>query len=135
MKKTRHTATQIVGMLREAEALLGTGKSVPEVARHLGIGESTFYRWRGEYTGVQVDAVTRLKELEEENRRLNRWLRSRPWTSACCGRWRGETTEPGAEACRGRARSAGAGNLRAPGVQSAEAGEVDPAVGRSQGRA
>ena len=70
MKKTRHTATQIVGRLREAEALLGTGKSVPEVARQLGIGESTFYRWRGEYTGVQVDAVTRLKELEEENRRL-----------------------------------------------------------------
>ncbi len=70
LKKTRHTATQIVGMLREAEALLGTGKSVPEVARHLGIGESTFYRWRGEYTGVQVDALTRLKELEEENRRL-----------------------------------------------------------------
>lgn len=70
MKKTRHTATQIVGMLREAEALLAAGKSVPEVTRHLEIGESTFYRWRAEYTGVQVDAVTRLKELEEENRRL-----------------------------------------------------------------
>lgn len=70
MKKTRHTATQIVGMLREAEALLGAGKSIPEVVRHLGIGESTFYRWRAEYTGVQVDTVTRLKELEDENRRL-----------------------------------------------------------------
>ena len=70
MKKSRHTATQIVGMLREAEALLAAGKSVPDVVRHLEIGESTFYRWRAEYTGVQVDAVTRLKELEEENRRL-----------------------------------------------------------------
>lgn len=70
MKKIRHTATQIVGMLREAEALLGTGQSVPEVCRHLGIGESTFYRWRGEYTGVPVDQATRLKELEAENRRL-----------------------------------------------------------------
>src|SRR4028118_239967 len=70
LKKTRHTATQIVGMLREAEALLGTGKSIPEVARHLGIGESTFYRWRGEYTGVQVDAVTRLAGLEGADRRV-----------------------------------------------------------------
>lgn len=70
MRKKRHTPTQIVGMLREAEALLGTGKSVPEVCRHLEIAETTYYRWRAEYTGVQVDQVTRLKELEEENRRL-----------------------------------------------------------------
>lgn len=70
MKKTKYTATQIVGMLREAEALLGTGRSVPEVCRHLEIGESTFYRWRAEYTGVPVDQAKRLKELEDENRRL-----------------------------------------------------------------
>lgn len=70
LKKIRHTATQIVGILREAEALLGTGRQVPEVCRHLGISESTFYRWRAEYTGVDVDQVTRLKELEDENRRL-----------------------------------------------------------------
>lgn len=70
MKKIRYTATQIVGMLREAEALLAAGKSVPEVCRHLGIGESTYYRWRGEYSGVQIDAATRLKELEDENKRL-----------------------------------------------------------------
>lgn len=70
MKKIRHTVTQIVGMLREAEALLGTGQQVPEVCRHLGISESTFYRWRAEYTGIPVDQVTRLRELEEENRRL-----------------------------------------------------------------
>jgi hypothetical protein len=40
------------------------------VCRHLKIVESTYYRWRAEYTGVPVDQVTRLKELEEENRRL-----------------------------------------------------------------
>lgn len=72
MKKTRYTATQIVGMLREAEALLGTGKNAPEVCRHLEISESTYYRWRAEYTGMQVDQVTRLKELEDENARLKK---------------------------------------------------------------
>jgi putative transposase len=70
MKMNRYTPTQIVGMLREAEALLGTGKTTGEVCRHLGIGESTYYRWRAEYTGVPLDQVGRLKELEEENRRL-----------------------------------------------------------------
>jgi transposase-like protein len=70
VKKNRYTATQIVGMLREAEGLLGTGKTIEEVCRHLGIAESSYYRWRAEYNGIQVDQVTRMKELEEENRRL-----------------------------------------------------------------
>ena len=70
MKKMRHSATQIVAKLREAEALLSTGKTVEEVSRHLGIAETTYYRWRAEYNGIQVDQVTRMKELEEENRRL-----------------------------------------------------------------
>ena len=70
MEKKRYTPTQIVGMLREAESLLDTGKTVVEVCRHLKLAESTYYRWRAEYTGVPLDQVTRLKELEEENRRL-----------------------------------------------------------------
>ena len=59
MKKNRHTATQIVGMLREAEALLSTGKKIEEVCRHLGIAQSTYYRWREEYNG-------RLKQVVAE---------------------------------------------------------------------
>jgi putative transposase len=70
VRKNKYTATQIVGMLREAEALLSTGKTIEEVCRHLGIAESSYYRWRAEYNGIQVDQVTRMKELEEENRRL-----------------------------------------------------------------
>lgn len=42
------------------------------MCRHLGISESTYYRWRAEYTGMQVDQVTRLKELEDENARLKK---------------------------------------------------------------
>jgi transposase-like protein len=70
VKKKQYSPTQIVGMLREAESLLDTGMTVGEVCRHLKIVESTYYRWRAEYTGIPVDQVTRLKELEEENRRL-----------------------------------------------------------------
>lgn len=51
MKKTQHSATQIVGMLREAEALLTSGRTVPEVCRHLKIAEPTYYRSRAEYGG------------------------------------------------------------------------------------
>jgi len=74
MKQSTYTTTQIVGMLKEAEALLSSGKTVPEVCRHLKIGESTFYRWRAEYTGVKPDQVKRLKELEQENARLKKMV-------------------------------------------------------------
>lgn len=72
MKKAKFTVAQIVGMLREAEVLLATGKTVAEVARHLKIGESTYYQWRAEYAGVEPDQAKRLKALEEENRRLKK---------------------------------------------------------------
>lgn len=72
MKKKRFTVTQIMGILREAEALLSTGKSVGEVCRHLQVGESTYYQWRAQYTGVEPDQAKRLKALEEENRRLKK---------------------------------------------------------------
>jgi hypothetical protein len=72
MKKRKFTVTQIVGMLREAEALLSTGKTVSEVCRHLTIAESSYYQWRAQYTGVEPDQAKRLKDLEEENRRLKK---------------------------------------------------------------
>jgi transposase-like protein len=72
MKKAKYTVPQIVGLLREAEALLDTGKTVAEVCRHLKIGESTYYQWRAEYAGVEPNQVKRLKALEEENRRLKK---------------------------------------------------------------
>ena len=72
MKKRKFTATQIVGLLREAEALLNAGKTAEEACRHLNIGVSTYYRWRAEYLGVELDQAKRLKDLEEENRRLKK---------------------------------------------------------------
>ena len=62
----RKTESQIVAILKEAEA----GWSVQEICRQYGIGQSTFYKWREKYGGMEASDVKRLKELEEENRRL-----------------------------------------------------------------
>lgn len=72
MKKRTFTPTQIVGMLREAEGLLSAGQTIAEACRHLKIGQSTYYQWRAQYTGMELDQAKRLKDLEEENRRLKK---------------------------------------------------------------
>ena len=70
MKRRRHTPEQIIRKLREAERLLGEGKTMPEVAKALEVSEQTFHRWRNQYGGMKADDVKRLKELERENSRL-----------------------------------------------------------------
>ena len=66
MKKTRFTQEQIAFALRQAE----TGTRVAEVIRKMGISEQTFYRWKKQYAGMGVAELRRLKQLEEENRKL-----------------------------------------------------------------
>jgi putative transposase len=70
--KKRHTPEQIVRKLREAEAKLATGASLPQVARDLGISEATFHRWRNRYGGMNPSETKRLKDLEKENIRLKK---------------------------------------------------------------
>ena len=70
--KKRHSAEQIVAKLRQADVQLGKGLKVPEVCKHLGISEQTYYRWRKEYGGLRVDQAKRLKQLEHENARLKK---------------------------------------------------------------
>lgn len=60
------TESQIVAILKEAEA----GMLMKDICRKYGIGNSTFYKWREKYGGMEASDVRRLKELEEENRRL-----------------------------------------------------------------
>ena len=72
MARKRYTAEQIIGHLRQAEILLSEGKTIIEAARHLGVSEQTYYRWRKEYGGMEVDQARRLKELDLENQRLKR---------------------------------------------------------------
>jgi transposase-like protein len=66
------TAEQIIGKLREAEVELARGKTVPEVVRKIGVTEQTYYRWKREYVGLRTDQAKRLKDLEQENARLDR---------------------------------------------------------------
>ena len=68
----RHSPEQIVRKLRQAEAELAAGASVPKLARRLGISEATFHRWRNHYGSMKADAMKRLKELEKENARLKK---------------------------------------------------------------
>ena len=63
---------QIIGHLRQAEILISEGKTIGEAARQLSISEQTYYRWRREYGGMEVDQARRLKELDLENQRLKR---------------------------------------------------------------
>ena len=70
MKRRRHTPEQIIRKLREAERMLGEGKTIPEAAKALEISENTFHRWRNQYGGMKADDAKRLKELERENQRL-----------------------------------------------------------------
>ena len=72
MPRKRFTPEQIITHLREAEVLLSQGKSVGEVCRQLNVSENTYYRWRREYGGLEVDQAKRLKELEKENQRLKK---------------------------------------------------------------
>ncbi len=68
MKKSRFTDSQIIGVLKQAEA----GTPVPELCREHGISSATFYKWRSKYGGMDASMMSRMKELEEENRRLKK---------------------------------------------------------------
>jgi len=72
--KKRHTPEQIVLMLRQAEAKLAAGSSVPKTTRELGISEATFHRWKARYGTMSSQEAKRLKELEKENARLKKLL-------------------------------------------------------------
>lgn len=68
MKTSRFTDSQIIGVLKQAEA----GTPVPELCREHGISSATFYKWRSKFGGMDVSMVARMKELEDENRRLKK---------------------------------------------------------------
>ena len=68
MKKSRFTDSQIMAVLKQAEA----GTPVPELCREHGISSATFYKWRSKFGGMDASMMSQLKELEDENRRLKK---------------------------------------------------------------
>ncbi len=73
-KKTgkRHMPEQIIRKLREADGMIAAGKTIGQVVQALEISEQTFHRWRNQYGGMKAQEMKRLKELEQENRRLKK---------------------------------------------------------------
>lgn len=74
MKRTKHKPEQIIKKLREADAMLASGKTIGQVAQALEISEQTFHRWRNQYGGMKAEEAKRLKQLDQENKRLKRLL-------------------------------------------------------------
>ncbi len=68
MRKSRYTDAQILSILKQAEA----GTPVPELCREHGMSSATFYKWRSKFGGMDASLMKRLKELEDENRRLKK---------------------------------------------------------------
>jgi putative transposase len=69
-KKSKYTEEQIIHALREVDA----GAKVQDIVRRLGVSEQTFYRWKSKYGGMDVPDAKRLKQLDDENRRLKQMV-------------------------------------------------------------
>jgi len=69
-----YSPQQIVRYLREAESKLANGSTIPEVAREIGVSETTFHRWKRQYSGMSPEEAKRLRELEKENARLKKMV-------------------------------------------------------------
>ncbi len=68
--KKRHSGPQIVAKLRQADVLIGQGKTVPEVCREIEVSEQTYYRWRQKYGGMSPEMIKQLRLLQKENTRI-----------------------------------------------------------------
>jgi putative transposase len=72
MPKKRYSSEQIIAKLRQIEVQLAQGKSIALACKDAAISEQSYFRWRKEYGGLQIEQARRLKDLERENARLRR---------------------------------------------------------------
>ncbi len=71
-KRKRHNAEEVVRKLRDADAMLASGKDLAAVLQALEVSEATLHRWRNQYGGMKSEEAKRLKQLEQENIRLKK---------------------------------------------------------------
>ncbi len=132
MKGKKHKPEQIIKKLREADAMIAAGKTIGQVCQALEVSEQTFHRWRNQYGGMKAEEAKRLKELEEENKRLKKLLAEADVDKAILARKPSrETTEPDAAACGGPACAGSLRCVAASGVQGVGSGA---STQRYQGR-
>ena len=72
MKRKRHSPEQIIKKLRDGDAMFASGKTIGQACQALEVSEQTFHRWRNQYGGMKAGEAKRLKELEDENKRLKK---------------------------------------------------------------
>jgi putative transposase len=70
--KKRFTGTQIVAKLRQADAMIGQGKTVPEVCKEIEVSQQTYYRWRQKYGGMNPEMIKEFRQLRKENAHLRK---------------------------------------------------------------
>ncbi len=112
--KKKHTGPQIAAKLRQADVLIGRGKSVPEVCKEIEVSEHTHYRWRRKYGGMSPDMIKQLKALQKENARLRKVVADQAPDVATHTRIAGEM--PGGNTELRMAESLATGNIRTYGV-------------------
>jgi|TARA_Y100000294_G_scaffold117859_1_gene109412 transposase-like protein len=74
MPRKGHSPEQVLNKLRQVEVAVAGGKSVGQAVREIGVTDHTYYRWRREYGGLNLDQARKLKKLEQENARLKRTI-------------------------------------------------------------
>ena len=94
MKRSKFSDSQIIDAVKRVESGIG----VPDICRELGVSSATFYKWRAKYGGMDVSMMSRMKELEEENRRLKKMyleekLKAEIVSEALEKKWRGHLAE------------------------------------------
>ncbi len=70
--KKKHSGPQIVAKLRQADILIGQGKTIPEVCKEIDVTDATYYRWRQKYGGMSPDMVKQLRAVQKENSQLKK---------------------------------------------------------------
>ena len=73
-RRKRHSPEQVVRKLRDADAMLNAGKDQAAVLQALEVSEATYLRWRNQYGGMKAEEAKRLKELDEENKKLKEFV-------------------------------------------------------------